>query len=224
MRFRPPHNSTHVVSGYDTTAPGEVLVSTFTAAMHRKWPMAGHISRYLQWHLGIKINDVAKTDPPPETFWRAWRRGGGRYRLFDPGWFSGPGPASLAALRRHGVTPYEPHISSVIRRKPGSGARYLVEGLVRFRQGNDREKPRQPCRGMVLRAARPRAPPDLPGGFDLSRVCSRPGSPRQSVPALGLERVKRPRVLRPERTGRSLAVQKERRIVPASIAPREYRV
>ena len=37
------HDSVHVLSGYDTTARGEILASTFTASMHRRFPMAGHI-------------------------------------------------------------------------------------------------------------------------------------------------------------------------------------
>jgi hypothetical protein len=111
-RFATPHDSTHVVSGYDTTAPGEVLVSTFTAAMHREWPMAGHILPVIfSWHLGIKINDVAKSTTgslDPETFWRAWARGAAvDIDLFDPGWdfWSWTGESLEALRRRHGVMP-----------------------------------------------------------------------------------------------------------------------
>ena len=110
--FATPHDSTHVVSGYDTTAPGEVLVSTFTAAMHRKWPMAGHILPVIfSWHLGIKINDVAKSTTgslDPEKFWRAWSRGAAvDIDLFDSGWdfWSWTGESLEALRRRHGVTP-----------------------------------------------------------------------------------------------------------------------
>ena len=39
--FGTPHNSTHVISGYDTSARGEILVSTFTAGMHPINPMSG---------------------------------------------------------------------------------------------------------------------------------------------------------------------------------------
>ena len=39
--FATPHDSTHVISGYDTSARGEILVSTFTAGMHPINPMAG---------------------------------------------------------------------------------------------------------------------------------------------------------------------------------------
>ena len=41
--FGTPHDSTHVVAGYDTSARGELLVSTFTAGMHPINPMSGHI-------------------------------------------------------------------------------------------------------------------------------------------------------------------------------------
>src|SRR5262245_14594366 len=41
--FATPHDSTHVLSGYDTSYQGELLVSTFTAAMHKTNAMSGHI-------------------------------------------------------------------------------------------------------------------------------------------------------------------------------------
>ena len=41
--FSTPHDAAHVLSGYDTTPHGEILVSTFTAGMHPNKPMAGHI-------------------------------------------------------------------------------------------------------------------------------------------------------------------------------------
>lgn len=110
--FATPHDSTHVFSGYDTTAPGELLVSTFTAAMHRAWPMAGHVLPVIfSWHLGIKINDLANSTTGslhPETFWRAWSRGAATdIDLFDPGWdfWSWAGEDLEDLRRRHKVTP-----------------------------------------------------------------------------------------------------------------------
>jgi hypothetical protein len=90
-RFATPHDSTHVISGYDTSARGEILVSTFTAAMHPINPMAGHILPVLfSWHLDIKINDVAKSTSgglDPEEFWHAWARGHKiKADLFVEGW------------------------------------------------------------------------------------------------------------------------------------------
>jgi len=55
-KFTTPHDSTHVLSGYDTSPHGELLVSTFTAAMHKKEPMSGHILPVIfSWHLGIQL-------------------------------------------------------------------------------------------------------------------------------------------------------------------------
>lgn len=77
--FGTPHDSTHVISGYDTSPRGEILVSTFTAAMHPINPMAGHILPVIfNGHLGIKFNDVARYTTggfDPDEFWHAWARG-----------------------------------------------------------------------------------------------------------------------------------------------------
>jgi hypothetical protein len=78
-RFCVPHDSLHVLTGYDTSARGEILVSTFTASMHRSHPMAGHVLPViLSWHLKIAINDVARDASgalDPAEFWRAWAAG-----------------------------------------------------------------------------------------------------------------------------------------------------
>jgi hypothetical protein len=110
--FATPHDSAHVISGYDTSARGEILVSTFTAGMHRKYPMAGHILPVIfSWHLGIKINDVAGAASgalDPEEFWHAWARGEAiTVDLFAPDWdFWSCAEASVDALRRrYDVTP-----------------------------------------------------------------------------------------------------------------------
>jgi hypothetical protein len=86
-----PHDTAHVVSGYDTTPRGELLVSTFTAAMHPHFPMAGHILPVIfSWHLGFQINPVAKSAQgtlDPEEFWHAYA--GGKTTTIDtfaPGW------------------------------------------------------------------------------------------------------------------------------------------
>jgi ubiquinone biosynthesis protein Coq4 len=68
-----------VLSGYDTSPQGEILVSTFTAGMHPKQPMEGHILPVIfSWHLGIEINAFAKSARNQldiEKFWVAWVRG-----------------------------------------------------------------------------------------------------------------------------------------------------
>jgi hypothetical protein len=89
--FATPHDSTHVISGYDASPRGEILVSTFTAAMHPINPMAGHILPVLfNGHLGIKFNDVARYTTggfDPDEFWHAWARGRDMMvDIFDPGW------------------------------------------------------------------------------------------------------------------------------------------
>lgn len=77
--FGVPHDSAHVLSGYNTTARGELLVSTFTAGMHPHLPMAGHILPVIfSWHLDIQINPVAKSARgafDPDQFWHAWAAG-----------------------------------------------------------------------------------------------------------------------------------------------------
>ena len=89
--FAAPHDSSHTLAGYDTSPRGELLVSTFTAAMHRKRAMAGHVLPViLSWHLGIALNDVAgaaKGALDPKEFWHAWARGEAvKVDLFDSSW------------------------------------------------------------------------------------------------------------------------------------------
>ncbi|MGD9541040.1 hypothetical protein [Methylocystis sp.] len=78
-KFSLPHDSVHVLTGYDTTPRGEILVSTFTAAMHPYFPMGGHILPVIfSWHLMVKISDVARSAKDaldPVEFWRAWAAG-----------------------------------------------------------------------------------------------------------------------------------------------------
>ena len=90
-RFGTPHDSTHVVSGYDTSARGELLVSTFTAGMHPINPMSGHILPVIFFfHFGEQLNDVGhagKGGLDPDEFWHAWARGAAMtVDIFDPEW------------------------------------------------------------------------------------------------------------------------------------------
>jgi hypothetical protein len=79
VEFATPHDSTHVLSGYDTTPQGELLVSTFTAGMHPHEPMSGHILPVIMtWHLGVELVHFAgkfSGGLDPEKFWVAWDRG-----------------------------------------------------------------------------------------------------------------------------------------------------
>jgi hypothetical protein len=89
--FAIPHDSVHVLAGYDTTPRGELLTSTLTATMHRSHAMAGHVLPViLSWHLGIPLNDVAGAAHGalnPEEFWHAWARGeDATADLFAPDW------------------------------------------------------------------------------------------------------------------------------------------
>jgi hypothetical protein len=77
--FATPHDSAHVLSGYDTTPQGELLVSTFTAGMHPHEPMSGHILPVIMtWHMGVElVHFTGKYSGglDPEKFWVAWDRG-----------------------------------------------------------------------------------------------------------------------------------------------------
>jgi hypothetical protein len=110
--FAVPHDSTHVLAGYDTSPRGEILVSTFTAAMHPKRPMAGHVLPVIfSWHLGVEINEIARSARgalDPEAFWEAWARGAAiRQDLFAPVWnFWTVVEETVAELRRrYGIPP-----------------------------------------------------------------------------------------------------------------------
>jgi len=89
--FGTPHDSTHVISGYDTSARGELLVSTFTAGMHPINPMSGHILPVIFFfHFGEQLNDVGhagKGGLDPDEFWHALARGQAMTAdIFDPKW------------------------------------------------------------------------------------------------------------------------------------------
>ena len=77
--FAVPHDTTHLLSDYNTTYAGEILVSTFTAGMHPHEPMSGHILPVLfSWHLGIVLIEHAGSHTgalDPVHFWEAWSRG-----------------------------------------------------------------------------------------------------------------------------------------------------
>jgi hypothetical protein len=77
--FTMPHDSSHVISGYSTSEQGELLVSTFIAAMHPDRPMAAEILPVLfSWHLGVKLDPLVASDEggyEPRKFWTAWDRG-----------------------------------------------------------------------------------------------------------------------------------------------------
>src|SRR5262245_37228767 len=104
--FAIPHDSTHVLAGYDTSPRGELLTSVLTAAMHQRNAMSGHVLPViLSWHLGIALNDVAgaaKGALDPQEFWHAWARGERvTIDLFDPSWnFWAAAQQQLESVRR----------------------------------------------------------------------------------------------------------------------------
>lgn len=104
--FSLPHDSSHVFAGYGTDPRGELLVSTFTAAMHAVYPISGHVLPVIfSWHLGIRINDVAKSATgamDPAEFWHAWARGAAmKIDIFGPEWdFWAWTDRALSDLRR----------------------------------------------------------------------------------------------------------------------------
>ncbi|HXY95039.1 MAG TPA: hypothetical protein VEP49_21455 [Acidimicrobiia bacterium] len=77
--FTTPHDCAHVLSGYDTSPQGELLVSTFTAGMHPDEPITGHILPVIvSWHLGVELASFAGSYTgglDPHKFWAAWARG-----------------------------------------------------------------------------------------------------------------------------------------------------
>jgi len=57
--FAVPHDGLHVLSGYSTSIQGELLVSTFTGAMHRRDALRAHILPVIfQWHVGTEVNGI----------------------------------------------------------------------------------------------------------------------------------------------------------------------
>lgn len=109
--FSVPHDSVHVLTGYNTKPRGELLASTFTAAMHPKYPMAGHVLPVIfSCHLGVQINEVARDASralDPEEFWQAWAAGAAvTVDTFAPDWdFWSHVEVPLGALRERWSIP-----------------------------------------------------------------------------------------------------------------------
>jgi hypothetical protein len=108
------HDSLHVLSGYGTSAQGELLVAAYTGAQLQPPrdgdPMESHVlPTILIYHLGIVLNkgintgdrERAAADPTwrdnysgnvhlgldPTKLWAAWDRGGQQTQdLYDPTW------------------------------------------------------------------------------------------------------------------------------------------
>ena len=117
--FATRHDSTHVLSGYDTSPQGELLVSAFTAGMHPHEPMSGHILPVIiSWHLGLQVTELAGSSKgalDPEKFFVAWERGGEvSTDVFDESWdFWAASTRPVDELRaEYGVPPLDPKFAA----------------------------------------------------------------------------------------------------------------
>ncbi|HYZ16744.1 MAG TPA: hypothetical protein VE591_10095 [Candidatus Acidoferrum sp.] len=73
-----PHDAAHILSGYTASAQGELLVGTFTAAMHQDDPSGVILPALTLWHLGFHFPAhvaPARNWLEPEKFFVAWERG-----------------------------------------------------------------------------------------------------------------------------------------------------
>ena len=88
--FAVPHDGLHVLSGYSTSVEGELLVSTFTGAMHRRDALRAHILPVIfEWHVGHDVNGIgARTGAlDPLKFLVSWQRGEAMATdVLDPSW------------------------------------------------------------------------------------------------------------------------------------------
>jgi hypothetical protein len=76
--FAVPHDGLHVLTGYSTSIQGELLVSTFTGAMHRRDGLRAHILPVIfEWHIGHEVNGIGEQQGAldPTKFLIAWQRG-----------------------------------------------------------------------------------------------------------------------------------------------------
>ena len=103
--FAVPHDGLHVLSGYDTSMQGELLVGTFTGRMHATDALSAHILPVIfQWHIGQDVNRIGAQHGAldPWKFFIAWQRGttattdvlGTAWQFFDAA------PVALDELRR----------------------------------------------------------------------------------------------------------------------------
>lgn len=137
------HDSLHVLSGYGTSAQGELLVAAFTGAQLRPPrdgdPMESHVlPTILIYHLGIVINkglnsgdrERAQADPSwrdnyagnvhlgldATKLWTAWERGGAMaVDVYDPSWrFWDLAEVAVDELReRYAIPPLAPGMEAV---------------------------------------------------------------------------------------------------------------
>ncbi|QYL28791.1 hypothetical protein TM48_03170 [Mycobacterium shottsii] len=72
------HDGLHVLSGYSTSIQGELLVSTFTGAMHRRDALRAHILPVIfEWQVSHEVNGIGarRGALDPVKFLVSWQRG-----------------------------------------------------------------------------------------------------------------------------------------------------
>ena len=102
------------------------MVSTFTAGMHPREPMSGHILPVvMSWHLGLELVKFAGSTTgalDPRAFWLAWSRGNATTTdTFDARWdFWDAARRPVEALRReYGIPTLDPALSGSTQRPEG---------------------------------------------------------------------------------------------------------
>jgi ubiquinone biosynthesis protein Coq4 len=112
--FAVPHDGLHVLSGYSTSLQGELLVSTFTGAMHGHDGLRAHLLPVIfQWHVGAEVNGIGaqRGALDPEKLLVAWERGEATTGdVLSSQWdFWSVAPRPLDELRaEYGITPLDP--------------------------------------------------------------------------------------------------------------------
>ncbi len=112
--FAVPHDGLHVLSGYSTSLQGELLVSTFTGAMHHRDALRAHLIPVIfEWHVGTEVNGIGAQVGAldPEKFLVAWTRGEATTGdVLDPLWdFWEVAEVDLEELRaRYGIDRLDP--------------------------------------------------------------------------------------------------------------------
>jgi len=113
--FTVPHDTSHVLSSYTTSAQGELLVSTFIGAMHPDHPMSAEVLPVLfSWHLGVALNKIAgswRGAYEPQVLDRLGPRRGDQRRRAQPrlGLLGGNRMATWRPPARTRRDPHRPH-------------------------------------------------------------------------------------------------------------------
>lgn len=108
-----------MLSAYSTSIQGELLVSTFTGAMHRRDALRAHILPVIfEWHVGHEVNGIGAQQGAldPIKFLISWQRGESTTAdVLSPDWdFWAVADRDLEELRwRYGIPPLLPADAAV---------------------------------------------------------------------------------------------------------------